>query len=123
MRELLEPGVKNMYTPWGQSQYSEQYGIGVVFYETPSHGGFKLATAKNNMVPVMFRNNDGWYEEDCEVWKVILTFPELFQTGPTLSGLDVFQRQELALKHLERWFPEQVALYRETPKKGADEEQ
>lgn len=101
-----------MWTPWGKSQYQETFGVGVTFHETPSHGGFKLSEGKNNQVPDAFRNANGWYEEDCEYWKVVLTFPELFHTGEILSRLDVFQRQELALQNLQRWFPEQVALYK-----------
>jgi len=54
------------------------YGEGIVFYSTPSHGGFKLDEVRNALVPEALRNADGWYEEDCEWAKVAVSFPALF---------------------------------------------
>lgn len=68
-----------MNTPWGFSDFKQVYAKGIVFYSTPSHGGFKIDKHLNDRLPDKYRNNDGWYEEDCEVIKVILSFPYLFK--------------------------------------------
>ena len=52
-------------SPWGQVQYQENFE-GVCFVSTASHGGFKVMPSQNKLIPESFRNNDGWYEEDCE---------------------------------------------------------
>lgn len=83
-----------MQTPWGQADHTELISKGIVFYTTPSHGGFKLDAIRNNHVHPAFRNDDGWYEEDCEALKVIFTFPQFFN--------DDFVR---IVEGLRRWFP------------------
>lgn len=65
-------------TPWGTSDYSKKYAPGVIFYGTPSHGGYHLCATKNALVHEAWRRKDGWYEEDCDWAIVALTFPELF---------------------------------------------
>lgn len=83
-------------TPWGKSDHSKRYDVGIMWYETPSHGGFHLSHKKNRMVHLSFFNADGWYEEDCEWAKVALTFPHLF------SEKEVQAAHETA----QRWYPE-----------------
>lgn len=68
-----------MITPWGKADDKDVIADGIVFYSTPSHGGFKVNTKQNQAIPEAFRNADGWYEEDCEALKVIYSFPWLFQ--------------------------------------------
>lgn len=82
-------------TPWGKAQSKEILAIGIKFYSTASHGGFKLNKAQNARIPLALRNDDGWYEEDCECYKVFYAYPELF---PNIS-------QEDAIKGLKRWYP------------------
>ncbi|NYF33624.1 hypothetical protein [Sphingopyxis sp. JAI108] len=65
-------------TPWGPAQSSEIYSEGVVFHSTASHGGFFLDPARNRGMQSALRNDDGWYEEDCEWSKVATAFIELF---------------------------------------------
>lgn len=89
----------NVRTPWGDAQHEVIYGPGVVFYETASHGGFKLDKDANRKIPVPLRRNDSWYEEDCEALKVMYTFPSLF---PSLAD-----KREQVVGHMKRWFPEQ----------------
>jgi len=83
-------------TPWGKSDYAKRYAVGVMFYETPSHGGFHLSPKKNVLVHSALRNDDGWYEEDCEWAKVALTFPALFTS----------EEYEGATKTAQTYFPE-----------------
>ena len=66
------------YTPWGAPDHITVFGPGVVFYSTPSHGGFKVIDGLNDAMPAELRNADGWYEEDSEAAKVALAFPHLF---------------------------------------------
>ena len=89
-----------MNTPWGSSQHQQKFAEGVVFYETASHGGFKLSQSKNNKIPIPLRRGDCWYEEDCEACKVLYFFHELFKNNCT---------KEKALECLHTWFPEQCA--------------
>ena len=85
-----------MQTPWGKSDYSKSYGRGVIFYGTPSHGGFHVSTKFNKTIPDHLRRADGWYEEDCDWCLVATAFP------------DRFNEQELvdAKGTLKNWYPE-----------------
>ena len=56
----------NVPTPWGRSQSGCRYGPGMVLYECADHGGFKITKPFNRLIPPAFRNENGWYEEDCE---------------------------------------------------------
>lgn len=77
-------------TPWGPSQNATKYGKGITMYGTAGHGGFKLSTKLNEKVNPAFRDPSkpfgqnrakGWYEEDCDAFIVIVTFPERFPAG------------------------------------------
>lgn len=83
-------------TPWGKAQTAYTHAEGIVFYSTASHGGFKLDYVRNASIHRAWRNPDGWYEEDCDAAKVIVTFPALF------SEKDI----EAAHRTLKNWFPD-----------------
>jgi hypothetical protein len=51
-------------TPWGRAETARSQGEGVVFYATPSHGGFRLDVQRNERIPERWRNESRWYEED-----------------------------------------------------------
>jgi len=53
-------------TPWGPSQYADKLARGVTMYGTAGHGGIKVSDKLNREIPPEFRNESGWYEEDCE---------------------------------------------------------
>lgn len=65
-------------TPWGVSDSKQEYGPGVAFYGTPSHGGFHVAPTLNAKMPDALRLPSGWYEEDVEYVRVVLAFPDRF---------------------------------------------
>lgn len=79
-----------MQTPWGESDNQKTYVDGIVFYSTPSHGGFyvspeKLETMKHPIFDSALRAPkfanqcaQGWFEEDCDAYFVVISFPELF---------------------------------------------
>ncbi|NTF97781.1 DUF7007 domain-containing protein [Rhizobium rhizogenes] len=65
-------------TPWGMAQVWRQFADGIVLHSTASHGGFHLDENANATIHRLYRNGDGFYEEDCEWAKVARAFPELF---------------------------------------------
>jgi len=66
------------YTKWGASQTSKKHASGIMEYSTASHGGFHLSATRQSQMPEYLRNDDGWYEEDCDWCKVVIAFPEYF---------------------------------------------
>ncbi len=70
-------------TPWGMSDYSEKVAPGIVWYSTPSHGGYHLSPGRQLEMPIAFktesRREDGWYEEDCNWCLVVVAFSSHFQ--------------------------------------------
>jgi hypothetical protein len=68
-----------IWTPWGYADYEEDWGTGIKFYNTPSHGGLKVPNELNNQIPeYMRRKGDrkgGWYEEDVDWCIPIITLP------------------------------------------------
>lgn len=65
-------------SPWGKIQSSEEMAPGIWWVSTAGHGGIKLSAELNRKVLRSGRSQGGFYEEDCEVSIVILTFPEHF---------------------------------------------
>ncbi|BCH57278.1 DUF7007 domain-containing protein [Agrobacterium vitis] len=114
-------------TPWGRAQLSRQPAVGIVLHSTASHGGFHLAENANATIHPLFRNDDGFYEEDCEWAKVAHAFPQLFTayerrladrtlrdtypdayervTGAILNGSQshMRDRQEFESRHRDDW--------------------
>lgn len=64
------------FTPWGRADFAETLAPGIVTVSTPSHGGIHLDPAQNAKVHEVWRAADGWYEEDCDAYIVLATFPE-----------------------------------------------
>lgn len=66
-------------TPWGKSQGATVYvEDGIYKHSTASHGGMKVYAKLNKLIPEPYRNKDGWYEEDGERNKVIVSLPQFF---------------------------------------------
>lgn len=86
-------------TPWGRADGAETHAPGVTQVFTPGHGGIGLSPARNNKVPAIMRDLDGWYEEDCEVNIVLAVH------------LDVLPDVDRAKVHdsLAYWWPEEHA--------------
>ena len=85
------------YTPWGKADYEKVYAEGIVFYGTPSHGGFKLDRERNTKVHPALRERDGFYEEDCAWAKVAFTFPDVFSE----------KDREAAIRTMKEWYPDE----------------
>lgn len=85
-------------TPWGESQGVEVYAEkGIYLHSTAGHGGFKVFARLNREIPAAYRNEDGWYEEDCEYAKVIVSLPALFTD----------REIRLATETVRNWFPDE----------------
>jgi hypothetical protein len=97
LQALDRPAIRaGASTPWGMAQVSRQFADGIILHSTASHGGFHLAEKANSAVHPLFRNDDGFYEEDCEWAKVAHAFPQLFT---------VYKRR-LADRTLRDYFPD-----------------
>lgn len=88
-----------MRTPWGRADFEERIAPGITFYGTPSHGGVLLSEARYEELPPAFRGtefggNTRWFEEDCDLVKVIVAFPQFFLT--TYRYVNEHQRIEVA---------------------------
>jgi hypothetical protein len=96
-------------TPWGHPDTVTEIAPGIVFYSTPSHGGFWLSPERVAAMPKPLRDfvpfggsqagPGRWFEEDCDWSVVALSFPQFFKP----EDIDV------ALKTLERYRPELFA--------------
>lgn len=84
-----------MNTPWGQSQTSKKYATGITFYSTAGHGGIKVSDGLNKLIHSTWRNDSGWYEEDCEWAIVAFHFQGVFE-----------EHLDSAIKILKDWYPE-----------------
>ncbi|MBB4116383.1 hypothetical protein FHT80_005757 [Rhizobium sp. BK226] len=79
LRTLDRPTIRaGASTPWGMAQVSRRYADGIVLHSTAGHGGFHLDEIANAVVHPLYRNDDGFYEEDCEWAKIAHAFPQLF---------------------------------------------
>src|SRR4051812_661730 len=99
------------HCPWGFIDHATQYGPGVVFVSTPSHGGFNLGDAANMRVPQEDRHASGWYEEDVMWCKVARAFPELFTHEDVAKAdaiYDAWCTLEAQAAFIERMGPQYV---------------
>lgn len=76
-------------TPWGKSQGATVYvEDGIYDHSTSSHGGMKVYAKLNKLIPEPYRNQDGWYEQDSEYAKVIVSLPQFFTKRELTKALD-----------------------------------
>nr|WP_237682015.1 hypothetical protein [Agrobacterium vitis] len=87
LRTLNRPSIPaGASTPWGRAQVSRQFADAIILHSTASHGGFHLDEIANAVVHPLYRNDGGFYEEDCEWEKVAPAFPQLFSAYAALGG-------------------------------------
>lgn len=100
-----------MHTPWGKSDSSEQFGRGISFVSTPSHGGFAIARGRWGCLTTAalqrgeVRGEYVFFEEDCAAYIVMLELP---QTRGTATEAD-------CLESLSYWYPEYLTERGITP--------
>lgn len=91
-------GVKEGYpTPWGSADNVSHLAPGIASVSTPGHGGIKLSPARNKEVDPIWRESDGWYEEDCSWSITAITHPEGFSED----------HQRYAHESARRWYPDE----------------
>lgn len=91
-------GVKEGYpTPWGSADNVTYLAPGIASVSTPGHGGIKLSPARNKEVDPIWRNSNGWLEEDCEWSIAAITHPDGFSE----------EHQRYAHESARRWFPDE----------------
>ena len=105
-------------TPWGTADSVARVVRGLSFYSTPSHGGYKLGKAASSQIPEVFRNENGWYEEDCEsaiVHYYLAQFFEMteFEIEGAASMLREFYPHQWRMVTGEIVTPEQSHVIRE----------
>jgi|GEM_PF-6835243 len=100
-------------TPWGEAQQVEQIGNGIARVDTASHGGYKLSADNNREVPEPLRRPGGWYEEDCEAYIVLRTFPTA--PGFTTGGMTPDQVLRAGEDGTKRWFGREWAAVTGNP--------
>lgn len=83
-------------SPWGKVQVKEEICPGIWSVSTAGHGGYKLDRKMNALVPKELRNPGGWYEEDCEWAKVVVSIPDKFDQYTV----------KCAISTMERWYSE-----------------
>ena len=97
---MLLPSERPVHTPWGVADYAREYAAGIIFYGTPSHGGFKLSAERLVRMHPALRETDGWFEEDCDWAKVAFAFPECFTD----------EQHEAAIRALKDWYPDEYEV-------------
>lgn len=96
-----------MRTPWGTADGIEEIAPGIVFYSTPSHGGYKVSADLNKRIPEIFRRSamiyapSGWYEEDCAYAMVHAFLPEYFSDKEVAAAWNT----------LKRWYPKECEMH------------
>ena len=70
------------HTPWGKPDEITPLADGIVWYSTPSHGGFWLSPKRMKEMRIeleaMSYTGNQWFEEDVSWAAVALQWPELF---------------------------------------------
>lgn len=114
-----------IWTPWGMADSKTEYVPNIVFYGTPSHGGFHITGGLNKKIPKPFRNVGGWYEEDAAGNFVMyflndefLKTPQwVFEQSHSNISLNewVNKCKENAIESIKKWFPAESAFYFNMP--------
>lgn len=94
-------------TPWGAPQSTEIVSdAGIVWYSTASHGGYKVDSKLNREIPEVFRDAQGWYEEDCE-WSIVWIFLSA-HFNPGQFKAETFMQAQSTLTN---WYPHKWQEY------------
>lgn len=85
---------KRVSTPWGMADHVEEMGQGVLWVDTPSHGGIYVPDALLDRIPQEWRDrarkwsgSPNWYEEDCEWASAVVSLRHLFSERQIESAL------------------------------------
>ena len=99
-------------SPWGTIDASGEIAPGILWCATPSHGGIKVDRSHNARIPREFREDGGWYEEDCAWCKPFIFFEEEIKKNTGDEGsMKAIARQEHIMT-AQAWFPEVFAHWK-----------
>lgn len=83
-------------TPWGAAQLEYTIAPGILLYTTAGHGGFRISPQLQAKMPEHDRAE--WFEEDCEWCRVVLAFPEHFDSRSRADARGTYDQWEMASK-------------------------
>lgn len=91
-------------SPWGEVQDSIHIADGIDCVKTAGHGGFKLSPERHATIKQKFPlfetfAGGAWYEEDCDVTVVVVTFPEYFDASAVAEAKRIINRDKGYFKH------------------------
>lgn len=84
-------------TPWGVADQVRIVAPGIVWCETPSHGGYWLSKERlAQMDPALrsfrpFTGKAAWFEEDCDWAVVVVAFPTFFDPPAVEAAVRAIQ--------------------------------
>ncbi|MFV0375591.1 DUF7007 domain-containing protein [Microbacterium sp.] len=93
-------------TPWGAAQQVSDVAPGIAVASCAQHGGLKLSTERNSLIPAALRNSSGWYEEDCEINIPLHYFPDEWCSQSWVRQDPDTLRDETD-QSIKDWFPTQ----------------
>lgn len=79
--------LREMVTPWGIYSEKNIVAPGIIWYETPSHGGYWLSPERQVQMEKIAGTTQEWFEEDCEAAKVEAVFKEFFDQKSAAARL------------------------------------
>lgn len=96
----------DLSSPWGIIDSMTQRAEGILAVSTPSHGGFWLSPERLAEMPTPLREmerwedaDSPWFEEDISACRVVLAFPEVFDSAA----------HDVALRIMRAWKPDVLA--------------
>ena len=101
-------------SPWGEVQYQEEVCPGVVCVGTAGHGGLKVEPTLNKTIPDYMRNDDGWYEEDCDWAKVYVALEAQILFAEDAHSIGIISRG-VHKKTLLNWAPDAFEQFYDVP--------
>ena len=98
----------NTNCPWGEIQHQDVIADGIDMIMTAGHGGILLSPTRHSVVKHKFPKfktfaGGPWYEEDCDVVIVILTFPEVFKVDAVEQAKAIYEKDKTYFEGEEEW--------------------
>jgi hypothetical protein len=99
------PSAKPASCPWGAIIDAFDIAPGIIWFKTPSRGGYRLSARRQSGLPRYLRTEDGWYEDLSEWAAVAVVFHRIFDKMP--AGGRATSLYEVGKETLKNWKPEE----------------